>query len=119
MRELIDLAPPGLDELLALVSLLDALEDGAEPLVVLDSAPTGHALRVLTLPDAALQWVHAALELLLKYHSEAHDLARELLQAARRLRALRALLRDANVCRVIAVTRPAALPRQETKRLVS
>src|SRR5207253_6740 len=56
VRELIDLAPPGLDELFGVLSLVDAvLGRGrqAYDVVVLDTAPTGHALRLLAMPDAA------------------------------------------------------------------
>jgi arsenite-transporting ATPase len=123
MAELIDLAPPGLDEVLALVSLVDALggeagQESAFDAVVLDSAPTGHALRVLAMPDVALEWVRAALRLFLKYRARADDFAAELVGASRRLRALHALLRDAALCRMVAVTRPAVLPRLETARLL-
>src|SRR5207249_4958031 len=72
VRELIDLAPPGLDELFGILSLVDALlgrERTAYDIVVLDTAPTGHALRLLAMPDAALEWVHALLAILLKYRA--------------------------------------------------
>jgi arsenite-transporting ATPase len=123
VRELIDLAPPGLDELFGILSLVDALlgrERTAYDIVVLDTAPTGHALRLLAMPDAALEWVHALLAILLKYRAVVGlgELASDLLAVARDLRELAALLRDAARTRVVAVTRPAALPRLETARLV-
>jgi TRC40/GET3/ArsA family transport-energizing ATPase len=123
VRELIDLAPPGLDELFGILSLLDALlgrERKAYDVVVLDMAPTGHALRLLAMPDAALEWVHALLAILLKYRSVVGlgEFASDLLEVARDLRELTALLRDPARTRVVAVTRPAALPRLETARLV-
>ena len=123
VRELIDLAPPGLDELFGILSLVDALlgrERTAYDLVVLDTAPTGHALRLLAMPDAALEWVHALLAILLKYRAVVGlgELASDLLEVARDLRELAALLRDPARTRVVAVTRPAALPRLETMRLV-
>ena len=66
--------PPGLDELVALVSLLDAVlrrilgQAGTDlDLIVVDTAPTGHTLRLLALPEMALAWDHALLSLLLKY----------------------------------------------------
>jgi len=123
VRELIDLAPPGLDELFGILSLVDALlgrERTAYDIVVLDTAPTGHALRLLAMPDAALEWVHALLAILLKYRAVVGlgELASDLLQVARDLRELAALLRDPARTRVVAVTRPAALPRLETARLV-
>ncbi len=59
VQDLIDLAPPGLDELFAMLSVIDALE-GPE-LVVVDTAPTGHALRLLELPTTASAWVRELL----------------------------------------------------------
>jgi arsenite-transporting ATPase len=123
VRELIDLAPPGLDELFGALSLVDAVFGrgrAAYDVVVLDTAPTGHALRLLAMPDAALEWVHALLAILLKYRTVVGlgELASDLLEVARDLRELTALLRDPTRTRVVAVTRPAALPRLETARLV-
>jgi arsenite-transporting ATPase len=123
VRELIDLAPPGLDELFGVLSLVDAVLGRGRPaydVVVLDTAPTGHALRLLAMPDAALEWVHALLAILLKYRAVVGlgELASDLLDVARNLRELAALLRDPARTRVVAVTRPGALPRLETARLV-
>src|SRR5262249_61839706 len=47
VERLLELAPPGLDELMALAAIARALgtprETGAPDLVILDTAPTGHA----------------------------------------------------------------------------
>ncbi len=140
LEDLLDLAPPGIDELLALVTLLDALVGGAPPkeleddprredehaerasrydVVVVDTAPTGHTLRLLALPESALEWVHALMSIILKYRSVVGlgELASDLTQLARRLRTLMALLADPARCAFVIVTRPAALPRLETERL--
>ncbi|MBX3218401.1 MAG: TRC40/GET3/ArsA family transport-energizing ATPase [Labilithrix sp.] len=135
LEDLLDLAPPGIDELLALVTLLDAVVDvgpafaGAAPaararrggydLVVVDTAPTGHTLRLLALPASALEWVHALMSVILKYRSVIGlgELASDLTILARRLRALVALLTDPGRCAFVIATRPAALPRLETERL--
>ncbi|HEV2762782.1 MAG TPA: TRC40/GET3/ArsA family transport-energizing ATPase, partial [Pyrinomonadaceae bacterium] len=57
MRELVALAPPGIDEIAALSGISDLLEEGRYASIVLDTAPTGHLLRFLELPDIALSWV--------------------------------------------------------------
>jgi arsenite-transporting ATPase len=124
VKDLIDLAPPGIDELLAVTSVIDALFDGdaaaRHDVVVVDAAPTGHALRLLQMPALALDWVHAFLSLLLKYKEVTGlgDVARELLTTARQLKQLIALLHDRQRCAVVVVTRPAALPVDETRRLL-
>jgi arsenite-transporting ATPase len=125
VQELLDLTPPGVDELLAVSSLLDAVfgADGGEPsydLVVVDTAPTGHALRLLEMPELALSWDHYLLSLLLKYREAVAlgDLAAELVGLSRSLKRLEALLRDPSRSRFVAVTRAAELPRRETVRLL-
>src|SRR5262249_13915778 len=47
VEDLIDLAPPGLDELFGLLEVVEALDRSAYDTVVVDTAPTGHALRLL------------------------------------------------------------------------
>lgn len=121
LHGLMDLAPPGLDELFAVLSVVEALLERRPPydVVVVDAAPTGHALRLLEMPGTALAWVHALLTILLKYREVVGlgEVAGELLATARRLRALQALLTDPARAHVVAVTRAAALPLRETERM--
>lgn len=123
VHRLIDLAPPGLDELFAILAVIQAVvHPSGEPydLVVVDTAPTGHALRLLSMPAAALEWVRALLAILLKYRSLVGlgELAADLVAASRDLRALAALLADAGRARFVPVARPGALPELETVRLL-
>jgi arsenite-transporting ATPase len=123
LHGLMDLAPPGLDELFAVLAVVEALVEREPPFeaVVLDTAPTGHALRLLEMPATALAWVHALLAILLKYREVVGlgEVAAELMATARRLRELAGLLTDPARARVVAVTRAAALPRRETERLLA
>jgi arsenite-transporting ATPase len=94
VQDLIALAPPGIDELFALVAVTDALtKEGAEgpTTVVLDTAPTGHALRLLALPEAAREWIQALLAVLLKYRQVVGlgQLAQELVEMSKQLRTLK------------------------------
>jgi arsenite-transporting ATPase len=125
LERLLEATPPGLDELVALSELTELTEatgGAGEPLVVVDTAPAGHALRLLELPELALEWDHALLALLLKYR-DAVGLpgawAEELLALARELKGLRALLADPARCRFAAVTRAGELPHRQTRRLVA
>ena len=88
--------------------------------MVVDTAPTGHALRLLQMPELALSWDHYLLSLLLKYREAMGlgDLAQELVALSRGLKRLEALLRDPARARFVAVTRAAELPRRETVRLL-
>ncbi|MEO8260562.1 MAG: ArsA family ATPase [Acidobacteriota bacterium] len=131
VSELMDLAPPGVDELfgiLEVADLLGAMPNAAPPgaasagydLIVVDTAPTGHALRLLEMPDAARDWLQALLRMLLKYRALVRpgQLAGELVRLSKSVRALQALLRDPAAARFIVVTRAAAVPRLETARLI-
>jgi arsenite-transporting ATPase len=125
-RDLLDLAPGGLDELCALLTVTEALfPPGAalprHDLVVVDTAPTGHTLRLLALPGVALEWVRALLTTLLKYRQVLGlgVMAADLVELSRGLRQLQTLLADPRQARVVVVTRAAALPRLETIRLLA
>src|SRR6185436_8171401 len=87
---------------------------------LVDTAPTGHALRLLALPETALEWVHAFLAVLLKYRRVIGlgELGQELLEASHSLRRLIELLHDPKRARLVVVTRAAELPRFETERLL-
>ena len=118
-RELMNLAPPGIDELFGVLSVVDARAEF--DLIVVDTAPTGHALRLLELPDAAREWVQVLMRVLLKYRSLVRpgQLAAELVDVSKSIRELQALLRDGDKTRFIVVTRAAEVPRKETERLLA
>jgi arsenite-transporting ATPase len=118
LESIVDMAPPGLDEVFAVDALLDGL--GSEDVLVLDTAPTGHFLRLLQTPALALEWTHALLRVLLKYRSVVglDGLAQDLLVWARRLKRLLELLGNPEHTGVVIVTLPEALPMRETDRLV-
>lgn len=116
--DLFDLAPPGVDELFGLLSVFDARDD--YDVIVVDTAPTGHALRLLQLPDTAGAWVQVLLRVLLKYRSLMRPgrLAADLVDVSKSIRGFQAALRDPRATRVAVVTRAAQLPRRETARLM-
>src|SRR5204862_4691095 len=115
-QELMDLAPPGIDELFGILSVVDAR--ASHDVVIVDTAPTGHALRLLEMPDAAREWTQVLLRMLLKYKSLVRPgrLAEELIEVSKSIRELQALLRDAAQTRFIVVTRAAGVPRREAQR---
>jgi len=115
--ELVDLAPPGVDELFGMLSVFEARE--AYDVIVVDTAPTGHALRLLEMPDIAREWVQLLLQVLLKYRSLVRpgQLAAELVRLSQAIRELQLLLHDTAHTRFIVVTRAAQVTRAETERL--
>jgi arsenite-transporting ATPase len=120
-RDLLSLAPPGIDELYALASLGETLAEARYDTMIVDPAPTGHLLRLLEMPALALDWAHRLLRLMLKYKEVVRlgDTAQELLTFARRTRALDELLHDETRAGVLVVALDEPLVRAETARLVS
>jgi arsenite/tail-anchored protein-transporting ATPase len=120
LRELLALAPPGIDELYALAALADAVAEGRFARVIVDPAPTGHLLRLLEMPAIALTWTHQLMRLMLRYKElgTLGDAAADVLALAHRIRAVAALLRDPARASLLVVTLDEPLVRNETRRLV-
>lgn len=119
LRDLLSLAPPGIDELYALASIGEEIEMQRYAHIIVDPAPTGHLLRLLELPPLALDWSHRLMRLILKYKEVAGlgEAAQELLNFSRRARALNALLRDGTRAGIVLVTLDEPFVRDETSRL--
>jgi arsenite/tail-anchored protein-transporting ATPase len=120
VRDLLSLAPPGVDEVYALSLLSDALFGTRYDRVVVDPAPTGHLLRLLEMPQLALAWSHQLMRLMLKYKDVTGlgNTAQELLDFSRNLRALDGLLHDARKCAAVVVTLDEPVVREESERLM-
>ncbi|AKF10192.1 ArsA family ATPase [Sandaracinus amylolyticus] len=119
VHDLVDLAPPGIDELFSIVAILDALDD-AYDLVIVDTAPWGHTERLLALPATVREWVKALLAVLLEYRGVIGlgGLAEDLVALSRSLGRVVETWRDPARTAFVPVTRAAALPRAETERLL-
>lgn len=119
-RQLIDLAPPGIDEVMAIADVAAALSGPSGPhLIVTDTAPTGHALRLLQTPAVLREWTQALMAILLKYREVvgAGSLAALLVNLSKGLRSLESVLTDPELTRFIIVTRAAATPMEQTAAL--
>lgn len=117
IKKLIEIAPPGADELFAIVRLSQLAAGEHE--VVVDTAPTGHFLRLLDLPSVAGEWVREFMRLLLQYRDliPAGSLGEELVNASRALKSLSQALHS-EATRVFVVTRPERIVVAEAKRLI-
>jgi len=120
-RDLLALAPPGIDEVYALSLIADALFKNDYARVIVDPAPTGHLLRLLEMPQLALAWTHQLMRLMLKYKEVAAlgETAQELLEFSRSLRALDALLHDPERAALVVVWLDEPVVRAETERLLA
>jgi arsenite-transporting ATPase len=122
LNGLIELTPPGVDELFGILAVAAA---GAErrdrpDVIVVDTAPTGHALRLFEAPEIARDWVRTLMQVLLKYRTVVRPggLGAELVELARSIRLVQTLIRDPDRSGCIIVTRAAAVPRIETERVL-
>src|SRR6185436_5858329 len=112
-------APPGADELFAIARLADLIADESQAGVIVDTAPTGHFLRLLDLPKEAGEWVRELMRLLLHYREliPPGSLGEELVRASRALKELDETLRSDRAS-VIVVTRPEPAVIAETRHLL-
>jgi arsenite-transporting ATPase len=57
-ENLLSLPVPGADEVMGLKRLMDLMEEGTFEKYILDTAPTGHALRLLSMPKIFDEWIN-------------------------------------------------------------
>jgi len=119
MTELLTLAPPGLDEIMALDKIMGLREEGEFDIFVLDTSPTGHLLRFLELPDIVREWLKAFFRLLLKYKGmvRLNKAAEKALEMSRNVRKIQETLVNPDQTTFIAVTIPEAMGFLELERL--
>jgi arsenite-transporting ATPase len=117
---LMDVVPPGVDEVFAIFRILDLLE--ARPgKVFIDMAPTGHALELLRMPERILLWSRLLLKSLAAHRTLAlaQDVAVELAGLGQRVRKLLEMMRDRKQSQAWAVMLPEPVPDRQTQRLLA
>jgi arsenite/tail-anchored protein-transporting ATPase len=112
--------PPGMDELFSLLRLQAAHESADWDAIVVDCAPTGETLRLLSFPDVARWWIEKVFPLERQLLAAARPLARSLLdiqlpsaavfadiqRLSKNLIAMNEILRDRERCTVRLVMNP-------------
>ena len=118
LSELLEIVPPGVDEVFATLHILDLLADRSRK-VVIDMAPTGHALELLRTPERLLTWSRLVLKTLAAHRTLgfAQDVAVKVAELGKRVRELLAVLRDPRRTQVYLVMHAEPLPDRETERL--
>jgi arsenite-transporting ATPase len=121
VERVLDLSPPGLDELMAIARVVAPLEAGDRRTIVLDAAPTGHLVRLLELPGLVHEWLGVMIGLLLKYKKLfwLPSISESLLVISRRIRMLRSLLTNPVKGQLYAVSIPTAMAFEETRDLIA
>jgi arsenite-transporting ATPase len=122
--------PPGMDELFALLRLQGHNESGEWDAIVVDCAPTGETLRLLSFPDVARWWIDKVFPLEKQILAAARPLARSLLdislpssavfadieRLSQNLIAMNEILRDRQRCTIRLVMNPDKMVIREAMR---
>jgi arsenite-transporting ATPase len=122
------LSIPGMDEVMGFKTMIDLIDEAKFDKYVVDTAPTGHALRLLSSPKLLDDWVKVMAKMRWKYRYMIERFAGEytgdegdgfLLSMKKTVKRIEDLLRDQNRCEFIAVTIPEDMAVLETARLIS
>ena len=120
-----DMVIPGLDEALAFDELLRHVEDPTWDVIVFDTAPTGHTLRFLSLPELIESWsdkiirmmrVSGGLRSMLFGRKESDAMKEELERFRRRVLHVRRVLSNESITSFNLVTIPERMGINETLR---
>ena len=116
---ILDVVPPGVDEIFAAFRILNLVDQGGR--VQIDMAPTGHALEVLRTPARLLAWARVLLKTLAHHRTLplARDAAVEIATVSQRVRELASSLGDSKRSCTWVVMLAEPLPDRETRRLLT
>lgn len=122
-----DLTVPGINEVMGVIRIADIIKENNYDLVVLDTAPTGHTLRLLALPAEMERWVKL-MEMMQSKHRFlmrtfggryiADDADTFLHKSLEDVRRVRHILSNGSLCEFVPVLFPEPMYIEETARLV-
>lgn len=121
MERMLDVAPPGLDEILALTRIVDLTDRNRYDLFVLDTAPTGHLIRFLEMPELIEKWLKTFFSLFLKYREVfwLPTISQMMVDLSKKMKVFRRMLIDARQAALVAVTIPTEMAYAETADLIA
>ena len=123
-----EMTPPGMDEMMAIIRIAKLLREGEFDVIIVDTAPTGHTMKLLKTPDELGRWVtlfslmQSKHRFLSKQFTGRYrkDDADEFLQMMRNdLKRVKRLLKGVNTTLFIPVVIPEDLPVRETEKLLT
>jgi len=118
----------GIDEVMGFKAIVDLIKEAKFDKYIIDTAPTGHALRLLTLPELLDEWIKVLAKMRWRYRymvesfsgkynpDEGDDFLVEMKKTVKRIEGL---LKDQNKCEFVAVTIPEDMAILETERLIN
>lgn len=132
MGDMSGMSPPGSDEAMAFGKILEFIDDSSYDRVIFDTAPTGHTLKLLELPDQLDSWLGKLLTMRQRLSSmmgglrammggaQQEDSSWEMLQQTKdKIRAARIQLSDPDITQFVIVMISEAMAVFETQRLLT
>ena len=128
IEEMLTLSIPGIDEVMSFKTIIDFIEQGGYEKYVVDTAPTGHVLRLISSPKLLDEWIKVAARMRWKYRYMITSFSGSyqpdavdtfLLGLKKMVKRIENILRDNSRCEFIPVCIPEAMAIMETGRLLS
>jgi len=122
-----DLSLPGMDEVMAVREIAHILRTDQYDLIIMDTAPTGHTLRLLALPEQMEKWIEIMNMMMQKHRFLAKhytgkyvkdECDRFLEEETRDIGRVRSLLQNHKRTEFVPVTIPEPMSIEETERLL-
>jgi arsenite-transporting ATPase len=127
IEEVLKLSIPGIDEIMSFKIIMDLIEEGNYDKYVVDTAPTGHALRLISSPEMLDNWIKVSVRMRWKYRYmvtrfsgsyKQDEVGAFLLNLKKMVKRTDNMLRDKTKCEFIPVCIPEAMAIKETIGLI-
>ncbi|MHC1738685.1 MAG: ArsA family ATPase [Ignavibacteriaceae bacterium] len=126
--EVLALSIPGIDEVMSFNTIINLVEEGKYEKYIVDTAPTGHALRLISSPKLLDGWIKVAANMRWKYRYmitsfsgtyQRDEVDALLLSLKKTVKRIENVLQDNSGCEFIPVCIPEAMAILETERLLA
>jgi len=126
--DMLTLSIPGIDEVMSFKTIIDFIDEGKFDKYVVDTAPTGHALRLISSPKLLDDWIKVAARMRWKYRYmvtsfsgsyQPDEVDTFLLSLKKTVKGIENILRNNSRCEFIPVCIPESMAIMETGRLLS
>ena len=127
INNLFELSIPGMDEVMGFKTIIDLIDEGKFDKYIVDTAPTGHALRLITLPDLLDDWIKVFSKMRWKYRQVVATFSGRyvsdkvdefLVNMKKTVKRIESVLKNGNATEFVPVTIPEEMAIAETEKLV-
>lgn len=128
IEQLMNLSIPGIDEVMSFKIIIDFIEEGKFDKYIVDTAPTGHTLRLISSPRLFDEWIKVVAKMRWKYRYmltrfsgayQQDEVDSFLLGLKKTVKRIENMLRDNTKCEFIPICIPESMAIMETSRLLS